>query len=570
MSKTDITVLVGGEAGQGILTIGELLAETGRRAGFYAACVNDFESRIRGGHSFSAIRISDEPVSAPSPDIHLLVALDETSLNIHLEGLDPGGLALVPEKGAAADPRILPVPFEKLAKEAGGRILANSVAAGAALALLGAPPDLLLEELDLRFSSKGQTVADQNRKAARLGRAAAGDTRLSPPILWEKKEAKAPLMTGAKALALGALAADCRFCGFYPMSPATGIVAAFKALEKDMPLVVEQAEDEIGAANMIIGASFAGVRAMTATSGGGFCLMTEALGLAGITETPVVFINAQRPGPSTGLPTRTGQGDLLFCIHASQDEFPRFVFAPGSLNQAYDTMIRAFHLADKYQVPVIVLVDQYFTDSLQMTEGPFTVPETIERFLTEPEPGFRRYAAVDGGVSPRALPDSGPGYVMVSSNEHDEQGHMTEVAETRRLMKKKRWAKAGDMEKEMQRPETYFGAAKTLLAGWGSTRGMIFEAVDRMRARGLDVGAVHFTDIWPFPSGSCKKILGGAERFFVVEQNDTAQLGRLIRMQTGLEFSGAILKSDGRPFFPQEVEDQVARHYHGEAGFKKS
>ena len=267
-------------------------------------------------------------------------------------------------------------------------------------------------------------------------------------------------MTGARALALGAMAADCRFCGFYPMSPATGIVAEFKALEKDMPLVVEQAEDEIAAANMIVGASFAGVRAMTATSGGGFCLMTEALGLAGITETPVVFINAQRPGPSTGLPTRTGQGDLLFCIHASQDEFPRFVFAPGSLNQAFDTMIRAFHLADKYQVPAIVLVDQYFTDTLQMTQGPLIAPETIERFLTKSRQGYKRYAAGESGVSPRALPDSGPGYVRVSSNEHDEKGHMAEAARTRMDMVKKRWAKTGDMEKEIQLPETFSAGPK--------------------------------------------------------------------------------------------------------------
>jgi len=313
---------------------------------------------------------------------------------------------------------------------------------------------------------------------------------------------------------------------------------------------------------MIVGASFAGVRSMTSTSGGGFCLMTEGLGLAGITETPIVIVNAQRPGPATGLPTRTAQGDLLFVINASQDEFPRFVFSPGTPEEAFEQMIRAFHLAEKYQVPSIVLTDQTLNDSLYITEQRFSPPVDIERFIVDnsqiSDPStYRRFEITDSGVSPRALPCKGKSLVVVTGNEHRGDGHISEAIHDRVNMVNKRSAKIPAMLKEMHDPELSWGGSDIMLVGFGSSKGPIFESIDILRSDGDNIGCMHIADIWPFKADKIKAELSACKRFFTVEQNSTAQLGRLIREQTGLSPDGAILKYDGRPFFPQGIAEEV-------------
>ena len=557
----DLTVKIGGGAGQGIQTVGQLLATVCHGAGFQVMVINDFESRIRGGHSSIQLRIADRPVTAPHHRVDLLVAMDGRTYAEHRSELTAEGLTLADAAAGLTGDGVLNVAFGDMAREAGGRILANTVAAGACLGLLGAPEAHCRRVLARQFQAKGEAVVEQNQRAFALGYAAARPVAFSGCVRegWDRP-VQGWLMEGSRVLALGAAAADCRVGAFYPMSPATGIMAQLASLSGSFPLVVEQAEDEIAAANMIIGASFAGVRAMTATSGGGFCLMTEALGLAAITETPMVVVNAMRPGPATGLPTRTGQGDLNFVIHASQDEFPRFVFAPGSARQAFAVMIRAFDLAERFQVPAIVLVDQYLNDSL------FTVPDfapvppvtrhTIgDADLSDPD-AYRRFAVTDTGISPRALPCRGRALVVACSDEHREDGHISEKIEDRRRMVAKRLAKLPAMHAAMQPPEVRHGDADTLLVGWGSTRGAIAEAVDRLRAGGQPVGAVHFTDLWPFPSEAAARVLDG-RRFILVEQNTTGQLGRLLREQVGLEAAGKILKTDGRPFFPVEIVEKV-------------
>ncbi len=286
--------------------------------------------------------------------------------------------------------------------------------------------------------------------------------------------------------------------------------------------------------------------------------MTEGLGLAAITETPIVIVNAQRPGPATGLPTRTGQGDLQFVIRASQDEFPRFVFAPGMPDEAFEITARAFHLAEKYQVPAIILVDQYLQDSLYIIEKEMSAPEKIERFIVTDDDmdnpsEYKRFSVTPSGVSPRALPCAGKALVVISSDEHSEDGHISEAISDRIQMVDKRNAKVPNMIKEMNPPKEYHGGADILLVGWGSTEGAIREAVDRLRDDGINAGAVNFVDLWPFPSEAAITALQKAKTFLMVEQNTTAQLGQLIREQTGLTHSGAILKYDGRPFFPNEI-----------------
>lgn len=562
----DVTVKIGGEAGQGIQTVGHILALVCRKAGLYIMAINDFESRIRGGHSFFQIRISDKPVHAPCHRVHLLVALNRETFDLHRDALDADGLVMIDEDATSSEANVLNIPLGKLAKESGGMIFSNTVAAGACLSLLGAPFELCEEVLSEQFGNKSADVVEKNLYAAQLGYRSVEEVSFKWALEWKTGKPKGALMDGSKSIALGALAADCRLAAFYPMSPATGIMTHLAALTDRFPLVVEQVEDEIAAVNMIIGASFAGVRAMTSTSGGGFCLMTEGLGLAAITETPIVIVDAQRPGPATGLPTRTGQGDLHFVIRASQDEFPRFVFAPGMPEEAFEITARAFHLAEKYQVPAIILTDQYLQDSLYIVEKELSAPEKIERFIVadgdmEDPAGYKRFAVTPTGVSPRAVPCAGKAMVVISSDEHREDGHISEAIPDRIRMVDKRNAKLPHMLGEMNPPKAYHGDADLLLVGWGSTEGAIKEAVDQLRAEGSSVGSLSFTDLWPFPVESATPALETAKKFIVVEQNSTAQLGQLIREQTGLAHSGAVLKYDGRPFYPNEIVEAVQKRY---------
>ena len=561
MQAIDTTVVIGGEAGQGIQTIGQLLASACHDAGFYVFAVNDFESRIRGGHSFFRLRISDRPVQAPVERAHLLVALDENTIEVHRDHLAADGLILAEKEISGQSLPLVSVPFTDLARDAGGRILANSVAAGACLALLGGGLENLERSVAGLFSTKSAQIVEQNQHAGRLGFENVSTVRFPYAFQWSRGfHPKGVLMEGAKAVALGALAGDCRFGAFYPMSPATGIMAHLTQLATDLPVVVEQAEDEIAAINMIIGASFAGVRTMTATSGGGFSLMTEGVGLAAITETPIVVVNAQRPGPATGLPTRTAQGDLLFMINASQDEFPRFVFAPATPAEAFELTARAFDLADKYQVPAMVLVDQFFADSLFVEETPLRIPQSVSHYTVTDEQiddpdGYNRFALTPDGVSPRALPCAGRALVMVCSDEHDPRGHMDEERENRIAMVDKRQAKLPAMLAEMRPPVIRDDNSSFFLVGWGSTKGAIDEAVGLLRDKGKAAGSIHFSDIWPFPADTFIKAVAGGRRFYLIEQNHNAQLGQLIRQQTGLEAAGAVLTYDGRPLCAGQILD---------------
>lgn len=560
----DKSVMVGGEAGQGIQSVGDLLALCFQKAGLYIMAINDYESRIRGGHSFFQMRIRDVPVKAPDVSIHLLVALDKRSFELHADELVDGGMVMMDKNDAPDHEKVIPVAVNELAKEAGGKILANTVAAGAALCLLGIPLEILDSVISSYFAAKGEKLTNQNRKAAELGYDAVKDKKFAFSGEHKEAPAKGGILDGAKAMALGALAADCRMAAFYPMSPATGILTAFNQFSDDFPVVVEQAEDEISAINMAIGASFAGVRAMTATSGGGFCLMTEGIGLAAITETPVVVINAQRPGPATGLPTRTAQGDLLFMLHASQDEYPRFIFAPGTVEEVFETAIRAFHLADKYQVPVFILVDHYLNASVFMTTRPLAPPDTIERFVAKDSDlddpgGYLRFKNTEYGVSPRVLPCMGKALIMSTGNEHTEDGHISEDKTVRTMMVDKRFAKEKRMKTEIMAPELYGEEGEILLVGWGSTKGAMEEAVDILNHEGIKCGCISFADIWPFPVEKAKELLQKARRFYVVEGNKTGQFERLIRTETGIKADGIITRYDGRPFYAPDIAREISK-----------
>lgn len=554
--------MIGGAAGQGIQTIGELLAKVCHNAGLFIFSMDDFESRVRGGHNFHLLRVSDKPISAPCPIPDILVAIDDKTYENHKDSVNPKGIILInDDKNNENSSNVFNIPLESLAKEAGGAISSNTVAAGAVLAILGAKFKDFESVLKDLFKTKGQKILDLNLKAGKKGYDIGKDIKFFQSFDFSKTKHQNTVMSGAKAAALGAIAADCRFFSFYPMSPGTSIISNAANYAEQLPIVIEQAEDEIAAINMAIGASFAGVRSLTSTSGGGFCLMTEGLGFAGISEIPVVIINAQRPGPATGLATRTAQADLLFAINASQDEFPRFVFAPGGVLETFNTVKKAFWLSEKYQVPSIVLMDQFLVDSSKTEPDGFKIGNEHETFLVHDTKMYQketylRYAKTDTGISPRLIPCSSDALVRSTGNEHTEEGLSSENPDNRNAMVEKRFKKLEMMLKEMQLPSIFCNEAAFFLTGWGSTKGSIMEACLHLREQGINAGWIIFEDLWPMDSKILTKTLQN-KKMIMVEGNATCQLGSLIRQLTGIDYASSVLKYDGRPIFPSYIIERV-------------
>lgn len=561
----DLTLKIGGEAGQGVQTVGYVLSKTFARGGFYLFANQDYMSRIRGGHNFFQIRIKEDPVYASSERVDILIALDKATVEMHRPELKEKGIIIFDGEHIDISDQpfhLLSVPLERLAREEGGnKLFSNSVALGAALGILAYRFDTLAQVLKEIFAKRGEEIAENNIKAAKAGydfiQENHKDSCLYP--LESGRSDKKMLISGNEALSLGAIAAGCKFMAAYPMTPSTGVITYLAGKAEQYGMVAEQAEDEIAAINMAIGASFAGVRAMVATSGGGFSLMVEALGLAGMTETPLVIIEAQRSGPSTGLPTRTAQADLEFVLHASQGEFPRAIFAPATAEDAFWSVVKAFNVAEKYQVPVIIMSDQHLADSY-LTCKKFDLNKVkIERgIISDAELAkikeYKRHQFTQSGISPRALPSQEGRIVITDSDEHDEEGHLTEDLEMGKKMIQKRLRKAEGLASEIEPPKVYpCENTEIVLIGWGSTYGALREAVDILIKQGMDVSLMHFQEIWPFPAQFVSSILSKAEKSFCVENNATGQLAHIIRAETGKEVTAKILKFDGRPFRPQYI-----------------
>ncbi|MBI2938751.1 MAG: 2-oxoacid:acceptor oxidoreductase subunit alpha [Thaumarchaeota archaeon] len=561
----DFNFRVGGAAGQGVQTIGYVLAKTLARGNLSIHLSQDYESRIRGGHNFTDIRVSEEPLYGSTERVDLLIALNGETLERHQAALSNKGVAIFDAESSGREvekPYEFNVPFERIAVEtAENKIFSNTVATGAALSLVGYDLDFLREVLIETFKVKSIKVAEDNIKAAEAGyryveKNFKGETALKlKPVNGQRRM----LINGNEALSLGALAAGCKFMSGYPMTPSTGILQYLM----DQHIIAEQGEDEIAAINMAIGAGFTGVRSMVATSGGGFSLMVEALGLSAMTETPIVIVVGQRPGPATGFPTRTAQSELEFVMHAAQGEFARAVLAPRDAEDVFYLISKAFNIAERYQIPVIVLTDQFLADSY-WTIPPFDFSAIqIDRgaLLTEAEAekikDYARYRFTESGISPRALPGYKDVLVVADSDEHTEQGHITESADIRVKMVDKRVWKTRGLEKEFT-PISYGPEdAKTVLLGWGSTYGAIREAVDRLNQKRIGVRMVHLNAIWPFPAEAVQDALEGSEKRVIVEGNATAQLARVIRSETGVEMTVKILKYDGRPI----TADYVVRKF---------
>jgi len=571
-----LSLLVGGEAGAGISRSGFLFAKACLRGGLYAFGANDYQSLIRGGHNFYTVRVCDEEVYSQADTVDILIALNKETILFHKDELvssagviyDQDQFNVTKEELGRVDIKLYHVPMRKIVKELEGpEIMENTVALGAACALLDYDPEFLNSVLRDTFNPK---TAEQNTEAAKQGYSYAKEN-YGNDFGYQLKKTDSTgknkiFLAGNEAIGLGALNAGCKFYAAYPMTPATSILHFLAPLDREYKMVVIQVESEIAAVNMVAGASFAGVRSMTATSGGGFCLMTEGLGMIGMTETSPVIVLVQRPGPSTGLPTYTGQGDLRFAIHASQGEFPRVIIAPGDVEECFYSTLEAFNLAEKFQIPAIIISDKYLAESNGTTE-PFDQNRIridrgqliITKEYTEEE--YIRHRFTENGISPRAMPGTKGAIVRTNADEHNELGYTSEDPVLAIKMADKRFKKLEALTKELQKYETIkvYGSkeADTTIIGWGSTKGPIREAIKLLSNEGVKLNYLQIVYLHPFPVDKVQEILQSAKKTIIVENNMTSQLSRLIREHLLIDVDHKILKYDGRPFNPESLARSI-------------
>jgi 2-oxoglutarate ferredoxin oxidoreductase subunit alpha len=566
---------VAGEAGHGILNAGlQMFAKSYLRSGFHVFATAEYPSLIRGGHNNLDVRVSRRELYAHTKHVDILVALDKNSIDKHANKIASHGGLIYDTDSIKIDSNYIkrkdislyPMPMLEIANKFGGRIMRNTVAMGATFALTGLGLEVLFDVLRNTFAKKGDQVINANIEAAKAGHeylennfdAAEFPFKLKKP----EKTGKKLFMSGNEATTAGAIKAGCKFLSAYPMTPATSVLTNMASQERNYNIVVKHTEDEIAAINMAIGASYAGVRAMTCTSGGGFALMAEGLGLAAQTETPVVIVEAQRPGPGTGMATHSSQGDLNFVLNASTDEFPRIVMAPGDVEDCFYMIADAFNLAEKYQMPVIFLTDKYLGESYRSVPYFDTDKIDVDRGLlmtneeAEKEKDYKRYRITKNGISPRAVPGQKNCMFVASSYEHDEKGFEREEEETRVAMHNKRFRKLEEAAKEIKGVRS-FGNGDIAIISWGSTKGPIREAMRLLDEEDISAAFHQVLFMSPFPTKKIEEILKASKKVIVIENNKTGQLAGLIRKKTGLEIRRRIAKYDGRPFSPEDIRDGI-------------
>lgn len=565
MKKGALNLLIGGPAGAGIEKSGKTTAISFLRGGYYVYANVEHMSRIRGGNNYLRLRIDEKPHASHVEEIDIMIALDKKTVEEHVGEVVSGGAIIYDsealdlsdiETGGAL---MIGVPLKKMAtEELGNAIMANVISLGLVSGLVKFDVGMIKKVLGKVFEKKGAEIIKLNEKAADMGHELAG--KWTDDFHVEMKGGSATgnmFIEGNDAFALGALKAGCKYVGEYPMTPSSSILHFMAKWAEKYGVVVKHTEDEISACNSAIGAGFAGVRALTATSGGGLALMGEAIGLAGMNEVPCVIANVMRPGPATGLPTRTDQGDLRQVIHAGQGDPIKLVLLPGSVEECFYFGYRAFNLAEKYQLPVIVCFDKH------LGEGYFTIPPFDEselkvdrgKLVTEnPGEDYKRYLRTEDGISPRTIPGVKGGIHRSTSDEHNEYGDMTEDAENRKLMVEKRMKKIELALAECPKPEFIGDAgAEVTFVTWGSSVGICKEAAEiHGNANVLQVKTA-----WPFHVDEIKKILESVKRPILVEHNYGGQLGGLIAEHTGIIIEEKVLRYDGRPMTAKFINDKI-------------
>lgn len=573
-----MNIVIGGEAGHGIKSSGKIIATALIKSGFEVFIYDEYPSLIRGGHNMVSITYSPYPIYSQVKKIDILICLDRRTFEEHKYDLDFGSLVIYDASVfnlSDSDLKSTPCEVIDISAEAILRkfklpeIMRNTILSSSALCMAGVEKKNLNSALKNVFGAKSKALA-LNLQAAEEGYETSSEyfnlKKYSKASNVRYKKQSGYLISGNHAVALGALRAGLGFYSAYPMTPASTILdILFEELEK-YNIVVKQAEDEIAAINMAIGASFAGARSMVGTSGGGFSLMVEGLGLAAITETPLVIVLSQRPGPATGLPTWTAQGDLLFALYASQDEFPRIILTPTDIEECFYLTFLAFNLADKYQIPVFILLDKYLSESLQLIKF-----QEAEGFSFEIDRGllmndhllsriddFKRYEFTETGISPRSIPMQENGIFLANSDESDEYGYSTESAKLREKNVRKRFQKTSDLLNAMPELNVYGDIkSKVALLTWGSPKGAILEAMRRLHSLGIKTKLMALNFVEPFPVQEVESFIEKTKATILIENNYTSQLGTLINQYLGVDIEYKFLKYDGRPIFPEEIVEFI-------------
>lgn len=565
---------VGGQQGEGIESTGEIFAIALNRLGYYLYGYRHFSSRIKGGHTNNKIRVSTTQVRSISDDLDILVAFDQETIDVNYKELHSNGVIMAdakfgPTKPEDTEASLYAVPFTEIATELGTSLMKNMVAIGATSAVLDLDIQVFEEVVQEIFGRKGQQVVEKNMEAIKAGYEYMKEQLGSNVGAMELEKAdgqKRLFMIGNDAIAMGALAGGCRFMAAYPITPASEIM---EYLIKKLPAVggtVIQTEDEIAAATMAIGANYAGVRTITASAGPGLSLKMEAIGLSGITETPLVIVDTQRGGPSTGLPTKQEQSDLMAMIYGTHGEIPKIVMAPSTVQEAFYDTAEAFNLAEEYQCPVIILSD------LQLSLGKQTVEpldfskveirrgklQTGELPELESKGYFKRYEVTEDGVSPRTIPGMKNGIHHVTGVEHEETGKPSESAANRIAQMDKRFRKISNIKFDTPvHKNAPHEEADLLIVGFNSTRGAIEEAMGRLEQDGMKVNHAQVRLIHPFPVDEILPLVKSAKKIAVIENNATGQLANILKMNVGhAEKVHKVLKYDGNPFLPHEIHSK--------------
>jgi 2-oxoglutarate ferredoxin oxidoreductase subunit alpha len=556
------TIKIGGEAGFGIMSAGSAVAKIATRSGYQLFSYAEYPSIIRGGHNVVQITLAPEPVYAQYQPTQVLVAFNQETIDLHKHELIEGSVVIYDEdKGmrlptVSVDVKGVHVPFNALATTFGGStLMRNTVALGTLMALVDGDLSLLFALIEEEFGKKSPRIVKANQQCAQ-----AGYDHIKTNYPHSVQHALTPrpvdvppmVLTANEAIALGAIAAGMQFSAIYPMTPTSNILHTLAPFQDKYNYIYKQPEDEISAINMALGAAHAGARAMVATAGGGFNLMAEGYGLAGITELPIVIIVGMRGGPATGLPTWTEQADLRFVLHASQGDFPRIVLAAGDAQEAFDQTMLAFNLADTYQTPVVVLVDKHICECL-ISLPPFDVSAYVidrGKLTFDQVDGFARFAPGEDGVSLRSVPGSG-NHFIANSDEHNEHGYSSESATNRVDQMNKRMSKlALCAANDMPQPQLFGpSTAPITIVSWGSNKGAILEAMRQLP----QVNFMHLAWMNPFPAQAVQAMLEKANYLICIENSYSAQLRGLIREQTGILILDTLQKYDGRPFYPEEI-----------------
>jgi 2-oxoglutarate/2-oxoacid ferredoxin oxidoreductase subunit alpha len=584
--KQTFAVGIGGAAGQGVATPGDIFAKIFSRRGLHLNAYNAYQSIIRGGHTFLTIRTGPEHVTNMGDRLDLLIPLNQDAMNRHLRLLTDGSACIynadtIKPGNAGEGVELCPLPVSKLADITRNKVAQNTLAVGAGVSMVGIGFQALEEVLNEQFKKKGDAVVSENVGIARAGYdyATANFKPFARPL--PMTENRYAVLSGNVAMAMGGAAAGVKFYCAYPMSPSTGVLHWMAAHARKAGIMVRQVEDEIGVVNMAIGAAHAGVRSMCATSGGGFALMSEGLGMSAMMETPVVVIDCQRAGPSTGVPTKTEQGDLWQMLGAAFGDYPRVIAAPLDIGDCFKVIPEIFTIVDRFQCPGIVLCDLLLSEGrLSVDPRDLDFNPVIDRgeLITaassasprDGNGGYKRYKITESGVSPRAIPGV-PGHIhTAATDEHDEDGVLISDEFTnptkRRAMMEKRMRKVAGIEAAVP-PPVLWGPRNSdiTLIGWGSTKGVIEEACEILTKQGISANQLQIRWLVPLHGDAILDILKDARHTIIVENNYSGQFARYLRSETGYAPNGCIRKYDGEPFMPHHIVEAVREQLSGES-----